>query len=226
MLGALVAFGAGANLTALDASGWDRAGRIGYACTAGGEAGIRDALQQVQATFRGTARPSRRKVFGHFYEWLSSTKSTKDPGDIKRILREHIFDTMEVAAGEEILGATLKERRLHSVRSLASEVKFNSRTLRNFLASRGLVPADEALSEYHVFDAEAGRAAAASVCRSIHVISLPKALNCTRPNPTNSLPNGFSCAWAAGLVSHRGGSSVRLMRPISLIFSWHSAGTR
>lgn len=181
MLGALIAFGAGANLTALDASGWDRAGRIGYACTAAGEAGIRDALQQVQAAFRGKPRPGRRKVFGRFYEWLSSTKATKDPGDIKRILREHIFDTMEVASGEEILGATLKERRLHSVRSLASEVKLNARTLRNFLASRGLVPADEALSEYHVFDAEAGRAAAASVCRSIHVISLPKALNCTRP---------------------------------------------
>ncbi|MBB1499272.1 TniQ family protein [Paracoccus sp. MC1862] len=181
MLGALIAFGAGANLTALDASGWDRAGRIGYACTAAGEAGIRDALQQVQAAFRGKAKPGRRKVFGRFYEWLSSTKGKKDPGDIKRILREHIFDTMEVAAGEEILGATLKERRLHSVRSLASEVNLNSRTLRNFLASRGLVPADEALSEYHVFDANAGRTIAASVCRSIHVISLPKALNCTRP---------------------------------------------
>ncbi|WP_306752606.1 hypothetical protein [Paracoccus actinidiae] len=106
-----------ANLTALDASERDRAGRVSHACTAATEPGIRSALINVQEAFSGKA-----KTFVSFCEWLSSTKARKEPGDIKQIMREHIFDPMEVAADEEILGVALKKRRLHSLRSLVSEV--------------------------------------------------------------------------------------------------------
>lgn len=182
MLGMLIELGPSAKPADLGPKDWDRAGRAGYAVTSAGEGAIRDALHVVQAEFRGRGgKPGRRKIFGATYEWLSSTKNRKEPGDIMRIMREHIFATMEVAPGEAILGGTLAERRLHSVESLATESGLNSRTLRNVLAASGLIPVEDKVSDHHVFDAEAGRKVAASVRRLTHVISLPRALNCTRP---------------------------------------------
>ncbi|SDZ44044.1 hypothetical protein SAMN05444004_114111 [Jannaschia faecimaris] len=60
-----------------------------------------------------------RNVFGRLYEWLGSNKTAKEPGDIKRIVREHIFQTVAVAPGERIHGERLPEQRLRSVASLA-----------------------------------------------------------------------------------------------------------
>ena len=80
-----------------------------------------------------------------------------------------------------MLGKTLPQRRLHSVESLAAESGLNSRTLRNVLAARGLVPVEEKVSGLHVFDAEAGRKVAASVQRLTKVSEIGKALTCTRP---------------------------------------------
>jgi hypothetical protein len=182
MLGMLILHGPSGKPSDLAAQGWDDAGRAGYAATSVGEAGIREALRSVQTKFRGkSGQAGCRKQFGAFYEWLSSSRSRKDPGAIMRILREHIFETMEVAPGEAVLGAALDERRLHSVASLAGESDLDPRTLRNVLVSKGLIPTDEHSEGHHVFDADTGRKVAASVQRLTHVISLPKALNCTRP---------------------------------------------
>jgi len=80
-----------------------------------------------------------------------------------------------------VLGGWLTERRLHSVESLASETRLDSRTLRNVLAAGGLIPVEEKVTGHHVFDADEGRRLAASVQRLIHVSALGTALNCTRP---------------------------------------------
>lgn len=182
MLGALVAFGAGVKPSQLRLDQWDHAGAVGFAVTSGGENAIRGTLADVQGS--ATNRPGKlgaQKIFGPFYNWLASSKSAKEPGDIKRILREHIFETMAVGSGETVLGHPLAQRRFHSVASLAAESSLNTRTLRSVLAASGLVPVEEKVSGYHVFDAEAGRNVAASVQRMTTVKSLPKALGCTRP---------------------------------------------
>ena len=187
MLGALVAFGAQPQLKALTQGDWDKAGRVGHGFTARGERGIQEAFEEVRHGADKKRKPGRRTMFGFFYEWLSDLKSREDPGDIRRILREHIFATMDVDAGEAILGATLERRRLHSVESLARESDLHPRTLRNVLVARGLVVDDGAGGRYQVFDAEAGRKIAAQVRRSVNVISLPRALNCTRPQANQIL---------------------------------------
>jgi hypothetical protein len=182
MLGALVEFGAKVKPSQLRLDQWDQAGAAGFAITSKGESAIRATLADVQTS--ATNRPGKlgaQKIFGVFYNWLSSNKRTKEPGDIKRILREHIFETMAVGSGETVLGRTLPERRFHSVASLAAESSLNSRTLRTVLAASGLVPVEEKVSGYHVFDAEAGRKVASSIQRMTAVTSLPKALGCTRP---------------------------------------------
>lgn len=177
MLGALVAVGPKASVSAFTPSDWDRAGRAGFAAAAEGEAGIRSALHEVQSTFRATgAQPGPHKVFGRFYEWLSSSRGEKAPGDIRRILGEHICETMELDAGREVLGIAIEKRRLHSVATLGSD----RRTLRNLLAARGLVGKDDQ-AVYDVFDANAGRAVAATLQRVTHAIILPKILGCSRP---------------------------------------------
>lgn len=182
MLGMRIQFGASKKPSEMTPNEWDAAGRAGYEITSRGEPAIRDALYQMQAEFRGTSgKPGCRKIFGPFYEWLSSTKNRKDAGDITRILRDHILDTMDVAAGQAVLGCVLDERRLHSVQSLACETGLDPRTLRNVLAARGLIPVEQKITGHHVFDAEKGREVAGSVLRLTHVSALGKALGCTRP---------------------------------------------
>ena len=182
MLGMLIVYGPEKKPSELGPTEWEHACRAGHAVTSVGEPAIRDALQAIQADSRSRGRQAGpRQVFGALYQWLSSPRNNKEPGDISRIVREQIFGTMVVAPGESILGGTLTDRRLHSVESLAAESKLDARTLRNVLAASGLIPVEEDVSERHIFDAADGRRVAASIQRLTHVIGLPKALNCTRP---------------------------------------------
>lgn len=183
MLGMLTAFGASKQRSHMTPQEWEAAGRVGFEITSSGESAIRDALSDVQKEFRrtGGTKGGRGNVFGPFYKWMASNKNRKDVGDIKRIMREHIFETMEIASGEIVLGEKLSERRLHSVESLAAESNLDPRTIRSVLAASGLVPVEEKVSGIHVFDAETGRKVAASVQRKTHVISLGQVLGCTRP---------------------------------------------
>lgn len=192
MLGLLLEFGPEAKPGDLDENQWDAAGRTGYEVTAKGEKGIRKALRDVQANFlKQGGTPDRGNVLGALYRWLASRKSRKEPGDIRRIIREHIFAEMEIAAGETILGETLGERRLHSVDSLASETRLDPRTLRRVLAAQGLVPIEKEGTGYHVFDAAAGQQVASSIHRSTKMKSLPKVLNCTRPQAGQLVEEGM-----------------------------------
>lgn len=181
-VGALVVFGPSAKASELSQDQWDEAGRVGFEVTSAGEAGIRRALHEARDAFvRTGAMPGRRKMYGMLWEWLSARKLRKAPGDITRIMREHVFETMEIGAGDVILGKVLPERRLHRVQSLASESGLHPKTLRNILAAGGLIPTEAKISGYHVFGAEAGRNLAASVPRAINVSKLGEALGCTRP---------------------------------------------
>lgn len=179
-LGALVAFGPDAKLGGLTALEWDQDGAIGYGYTARGEAGICAALAEVQAGFGYSgSRPSPKKVFGGLYQWLSLARAKTPPGDIKRILREHIFATMEMHAGTLVLREPLPERRLHGCASLAREAKLNAQTLYQALKVEGLLPKDAPAGSHHVFDADTGRAVAASVPRKVQLSKVHKLLNST-----------------------------------------------
>lgn len=188
MVGLLAEYGPTKKPSDLSLTEWDQAGATGFAITSAGEGAIREALRDVQANAaRNPGKVGGRKVLGALYDWLSAGRTAKEPGDIKRILREHMIETMAIAPGETILGETITERRFHSVESLAAESGLNSRTLRSVLAAKGLVPLEETVSGYHVFDAELGRKLAASVQRRTHVSALGNALNCTRPQANQLL---------------------------------------
>lgn len=78
--------------------------------------------------------------------------------------------------------------------SLARETGLHPTTLRHVLVARNLIAQN---ARFQTFDAEAGRQVAASVQTMVHVIALPKALNCTRPQ-------------ASGLIDEQ------ILRPIAV----------
>lgn len=182
MLGAFVSFGAKAPIGSFTPDQWDQAGRIGFALTSRGEHGIREGLNQLQEFLTKIGRrPQHRNAFGQLHSWLADEDAAKDPGDIRRIVREHIFDTVAIESGRMVLGGCLDQRRLHTVRSLAEEYNLDARTLHHVLAAKGLITLDDSTG---TLDAALGREVAASITRMVHVISLPKALNCGRPQAT------------------------------------------
>ena len=180
LLGAVVSFGTSVNLAELTDDQRDEAGRLGYAIMAQGEAGVRACLNNMfDAVEHGSSKPGPQKVFGRLYTAMSGARTLGKHGALTDILGEVIFERFALEAGTEVLGKTLSERRLHTVASLASEQGLDPRTLRKLLIARGLVPSDEQF--HHAFDAQAGRTVAAQMQRMVTVISLPKALGCSRP---------------------------------------------
>lgn len=225
LLGALIEFGTSKNVSALTSDEWDQAGREGFEFTSRGEAGIHEALYRVQDAFRATGkRPMHRNVFGRLYEWVGLTKSAKEPGDIKRIVREHIFQTVAVAPGEEVLGECLSERRLHSTASLATETGLHPKTLGYVLMAKGLVSADDPAA---VFDAKVGRELAATVHRLVNVISVPKVLNCSRPQASGLIEERILLSIATGEAGAPGRTQKAVdERSIKIFLGALKAGAR
>jgi len=179
-LGVLVAYGPAQKLPLLTPDDRDHAGRVGFAYTARGEAGIREALEDQFRNFDdATGTPGARKIFGCFYNAIAGSKSLKDPGDIARILRDVIIERIALPAGHKVLGKKLAERRLHTVASLAKEQSLNSVTLRSVLVAAGVVP--ETARSHFPIPVDQGREVAGRVKRMVHVITLPEFMNCTRP---------------------------------------------
>ena len=182
MLGVLMVYGATPNLNELTEDDRDRAGAVGFGYTARGEVGIRQALTKVQKSFKyNGSNAGGQKLFGRLYQWLAQSRSKKDPGDIKRILREHIIDTMEIPSNGIVLGEKLAARRLHTCASLARETKVDPRTLHGMLIAKRLLPEGASEADYHVFDSARGLEIAHSMGRLVPVTQVPKALGCSRP---------------------------------------------
>lgn len=180
LLGVLLELGPEQKLPELTADDWDHAGHIGFGFTSRGEEGIQEALMaQIRKFDATTGTPGPRRIFGRFYEALAYSKSDKAPGDIARILRKIITENIALPAGKEVLGDKLTERRLHTVASLAIEQDLDSRTLRDVLVAAEIIP-QNAPAHYPI-PVHEGRDVAGRVKRTVHVISLPKALGCARP---------------------------------------------
>lgn len=195
-IGVLVEFGPERELKTLNREEWDQARHTGFSFSCRGEDGIRQALHMIQENlWQQGRRPSRRNAFGRLYEWVGDSEAAIDPGDIKRIVREHIFETVAVAADEPVLGESLSERRLHCVASLAKESNLHPKTLSYVLMARGLISAKD---PFRPFDATAGRSVAAAMTRLVHVIELPKALGCSRPQSSSLIEERILTPIATG----------------------------
>lgn len=180
LLGVLLEFGPAQLLPDLSQDDWDQAGRVGYAYTARGEAGISEALQvQFDRFTDAKGSPGTRAIFGCVYNALAHSKSMKDPGDIAHIMREFVWANIAIRAGTKVLGQVVPERRLHTVASLAKETGHDPRSLRNMLAGEGVIPHDAAA--HFPIPVGVGREVAARVSRIVKMTELPGVMGCTRP---------------------------------------------
>ncbi|WP_424979978.1 TniQ family protein [Leisingera sp. S232] len=185
MLGAVLRFGTDAKAGRMRQMDWDEAGRVGWAYTSRGPAGVTRALDLLLADAQGRCDGRLRRIttYGMLYSWLASSKLSKDPGPIRDILREHILDNMDVQAGQPLLGETGMQPRRSSIASLAASEAVNDVTLKNVLRAKGVISETEAeLPGSHVLvDYETGKTVAAEMKRAVAVTLLPQVLNASRP---------------------------------------------
>jgi hypothetical protein len=119
MLGALLAFGPDQKASAMTEDMWDAASRTAWPLVCEGNNGIRDMLvQQLKGALRQNGHPSPRNAFGMLHRWLFASRLSKDPGLIRKIVREP---------------------KLASIRSIAKAEHMHSQTLRNVLRVAGVI---------------------------------------------------------------------------------------
>lgn len=163
---------------------WDEAGRAGWPFVVQGEEGVRAVIEAADDRFAGAANAGVQRILGSFYIWLAFSKSTKDPGPIREVVRQAIFDRFDIAAGRPIFGVALETRRFYSLKSLAAETGTDARTLASFLEAKGIVHrngrGDLASNRMRVAAAE-GIEAAAALKSGVPVVQLPRILGATRP---------------------------------------------
>ncbi|TCM76380.1 TniQ family protein [Rhodovulum steppense] len=196
LLGAVMVFDPARNLATMTEEEREEAGRAGYERMAQGVAGVRAALEALYEDFHaGGGNPGPQKVFGRLYTAMSGRRGSGRHGELAGVLRDFILDRFALPAGTKVLGQVLERRLNHTVASLAAEQDLDARTLRQVLVARGLVAAEA--EPHQPFDADAGRAIAATVRRSVTVIKLPEALGCSRPLAGQLIEEGLIIPIAA-----------------------------
>lgn len=110
-------------------------------------------------------------TFGRLAGWAEHNRASGAP--LISLLRDHILDTMPIAAGELLFGIPTARRRLHDVGSLAAQSGLSQRRLRRALGQRGPISSTSAAPapQPTVFDADAAEAFAERVWRAL---PLPK----------------------------------------------------
>ncbi len=183
ILGAALLFGVNASVRALSEDDLDAAGAAGFAVAARGEEGVREALAELLHRFRDSgAKGGRQTALGLVYRWLQFHRSAKAKGSIEDVVRGFILDTMAVEPGTVLFGQTIRERRRHSVASLAKRTKLHPRTLNRALVTGGVLPEGDPdrVDGFLSFDAAAGEALADRIFEAVPVAQVPALLGCNR----------------------------------------------
>lgn len=124
---------------AVDTSAHD----VGFNVASQGEVSIRGAFYALTARADGH-NDEPKKAFGKLYADLNQAHVNKPEfAPFRELLRDCIIDTWPVAAGADVLGETLKERQLHSIKSAALEIGVGASLLNQFLVHAGAISADD-----------------------------------------------------------------------------------
>jgi hypothetical protein len=140
MLGGLIAFGPNQKVAEMTLSMWDEAGRVAWKLVAEGEQAISDFLcDTLNDYIRLGGQVHPKNAFGMLYSWLSASRLPNDPGPMRQLLRNVIWENMPLVAGQKLLGETVVQPRLSSIRSMAKSEFMHVNTLRNILQVAGLL---------------------------------------------------------------------------------------
>lgn len=175
MLGVVLAHGPMPNMNLMTAPDWDRAWEAGFEVTSRGAEAIMGALEGLTIRGRASTRSFKgpQANLGRLYQWLAFNEASGwRAGPIRDLVREHIIDNYNVAAGDVVLGEMVPRRRVHTAVSLHLATGINSRTARNLMADLG--------RPGQVMEAADAEKLAADYEASIPLLHVPKYLNCSR----------------------------------------------
>lgn len=160
-----------------------------------GQAALEDLFDRKLADRAPTDRPP--KVFNPLYRILDQFLNY-DPGfdHFRDMLRERVLETWQIGPGEKVLGVEVRERRLHSIASLAQETEIDSGTLRRRLAAKGLIDADDDRPDAQVtFSASAYDQLVTEISDLVFLADVRGAMGATKTQ--------FDGLVAAGLIAPR-----------------------
>jgi hypothetical protein len=116
---------------------------VGFDVARQGEVSIRAAFNALAARADGQ-NDEPKKAFGKIYSDLSQAHVDKPEfAPFRKLLRDCIIGIWLVAADEDVLGITQKERLLHSIKSAAHETGIGAGLLEHFLVYAGAISADD-----------------------------------------------------------------------------------
>ncbi|MGP3725819.1 TniQ family protein [Cereibacter sphaeroides] len=192
MLGLVLQFGSRPRFRTLTDDDRDLAGRVGFAHTSRGEAGIAEALDPlVERSLASTRARRPSQVYGVLFDWLQQTVKYA-PGPIRETVRQHALARLEVEPCGNFLGAPVTERQLYSVASLARDAGLHPSTLRNALVTLGAVPAGSDVDNGRLtIDARAATDLAGALQRVVPIARLPELLNTSRAQAQQLVHDGL-----------------------------------
>ncbi|ULB11859.1 TniQ family protein [Cereibacter azotoformans] len=192
MLGLVLHFGIRPRFRILTEDDWDLAGRVGFAHTSRGEAGITEALDQlVERSLESTRARRPSQVYGVLFDWLQQTVKY-NPGPIRELVRQHAMERLEVEPCGNFLGAPVTERRRYSIASLARDAGLHPLTLRNAMVTLGAVPAGSELDNGRLtINARAATDLAGALQRVVPIARLPELLNTSRAQAQQLVHEGL-----------------------------------
>jgi hypothetical protein len=164
----------------------------GFDVAVQGVAAIRAALDQLAATTTG-ALDEQSKAFGPLYGQLARDHLNEPAFDLFRdILRECILNHWPRAAGDDVLGQVLTERRLHSLVTAEAETGIGAKLLEQFLIESGALSADDGRPQSRrLFDAKTCAELLAEIPTLVGPIAMRTAMGATQLELTGLAEEGL-----------------------------------
>jgi hypothetical protein len=152
----------------------------GFAIARQGENAIKDALEKLAAHADGRS-DEPRKAFGGLYVDLSSLYLDKPAFTVfRQILRSCILSVWPIAKGQEVLGVTHHERKLHSIHTASKETGVGPFLLEQFLVHAGALEQNDSRPlARRTFDANAHADLLAEIPTLVGPIEMRKAMGAT-----------------------------------------------
>ncbi|WP_240794149.1 TniQ family protein [Pseudorhodobacter turbinis] len=194
MLGVYRVHGAHTDIDDLTIQQWDEAGSVGMEAVSQGAEGIYQLLEEIVQKATVEKRwGGPQSALGGVYKWLQFNTSKQDPGPIKDVVRDFIIDHMPVEPGTVLFGATVLQRKRHTVTTLSKVSGVHRKTLNRALVLTGLLaggnPAE--FESRRTFNADDGEALAHRITNSTPIKKIPDYLNCNRTQAQMMVKNGI-----------------------------------
>lgn len=179
------------------------AAAIGFEGAKGGEASIRIWLTEIQQR-GGSPNDGANARFGALHDRLSRDLTGPEFEPFRSILRLHMLQTWPLGPGDQVLGVSVTQRVLHSVRSAAQETGLGTVRLRKALAKAGLVAKESAQfsDAWDVFDAAAAAPILHALSTGVGPSDAQKEFNFPRDQFELSVEAGFIRPIATGDDTH------------------------